>query len=178
MEQQPHIVVATPGRLLDILGNDKQLSSSLRNIKYFVLDEADRLLQSEMVVSVKKIVQYLPHKDTFQTLLFSATIEPSTLLSCIAGIRSQQMIVPLDIVDMPIILSKPIISKIFKDDTNFVNTLDQRYIYVPRISKDVYTTTLLQMTKRSDPQYDPMRLILVFVSTCRTAIMLSSLLQL
>jgi ATP-dependent RNA helicase RhlE len=63
------IVVATPGRLLDII-NQKLIN--LSHIKYFVLDEADRMLDMGMVRDVRKIITYLP--KVRQTMFFSATM--------------------------------------------------------------------------------------------------------
>ncbi|MBS1946602.1 MAG: DEAD/DEAH box helicase [Bacteroidetes bacterium] len=63
------ILVATPGRLLDLL---KQNVVHLNNIKYFVLDEADRMLDMGFVHDVKRIIARLPIKK--QTLFFSATM--------------------------------------------------------------------------------------------------------
>lgn len=63
------IVVATPGRLLDLM---QQGVISLNTIKYFVLDEADRMLDMGFVQDVKRIIAKLPHQK--QTLFFSATM--------------------------------------------------------------------------------------------------------
>jgi ATP-dependent RNA helicase RhlE len=63
------IVVATPGRLLDLM---QQRILHLDNIKYFVLDEADRMLDMGFVHDVKRIIAKLPAKK--QTLFFSATM--------------------------------------------------------------------------------------------------------
>ena len=63
------ILVATPGRLLDLL---QQGLLSLNTIRYFVLDEADRMLDMGFVHDVKRIVRLLPVKR--QTLFFSATM--------------------------------------------------------------------------------------------------------
>ena len=65
------ILVATPGRLLDLM---QQNHISLRDIKFFVLDEADRMLDMGFVHDVKKIIAKLPAKR--QTLFFSATMPP------------------------------------------------------------------------------------------------------
>ncbi|TVZ58962.1 ATP-dependent RNA helicase RhlE [Flavobacteriaceae bacterium MAR_2010_105] len=62
------ILVATPGRLLD-LHNQRLLS--LSKIEFFVLDEADRMLDMGFLKDIKKIIACLPHKR--QNLLFSAT---------------------------------------------------------------------------------------------------------
>jgi len=65
------IVVATPGRLLDLL-NQRHLS--LQDIKFFVLDEADRMLDMGFIHDVKRIISKLPSER--QTLFFSATMPP------------------------------------------------------------------------------------------------------
>lgn len=63
------IIVATPGRLLDLM---QQRIISLADIKYFILDEADRMLDMGFVHDVKRIIAHLPAKR--QTLFFSATM--------------------------------------------------------------------------------------------------------
>jgi ATP-dependent RNA helicase RhlE len=63
------ILIATPGRLLDLI-NQKYIS--LSSIKLFVLDEADRMLDMGFINDVKKIIEKLPSKR--QTMLFSATM--------------------------------------------------------------------------------------------------------
>ena len=63
------ILVATPGRLLDLM---QQGHVSLNHIEYFVLDEADRMLDMGFVHDVKRIITKLPAKR--QTLFFSATM--------------------------------------------------------------------------------------------------------
>jgi ATP-dependent RNA helicase RhlE len=63
------ILIATPGRLLDLI---QQGFVRLRNIQFFVLDEADRMLDMGFVHDVKKIIAQLPKKK--QTLFFSATM--------------------------------------------------------------------------------------------------------
>lgn len=65
------ILVATPGRLLDLMN---QRHVSLQDIKFFVLDEADRMLDMGFVHDVKRIIAKLPAKR--QTLFFSATMPP------------------------------------------------------------------------------------------------------
>ncbi|TVY46023.1 ATP-dependent rRNA helicase [Lachnellula subtilissima] len=67
--KKPHIVVATPGRLLDHLENTKGFS--LRQLKYLVLDEADRLLDLDFGPILDKVLKVLPKRTTY---LFSATM--------------------------------------------------------------------------------------------------------
>lgn len=68
LSKQPSVIVATPGRLLELLA-DNALTAS--NIKKLVLDEADRLLDMGFWTDVQRIVEMLPAKR--QTLMFSAT---------------------------------------------------------------------------------------------------------
>ena len=68
------ILVATPGRLLDLIS---QGYISLRDVKYFVLDEADQMLDMGFVHDIKKIIAKLPAKR--QSLFFSATM-PSAIM--------------------------------------------------------------------------------------------------
>jgi len=65
------IVVATPGRLLDLMNQNK---ISLSKIEFFVLDEADRMLDMGFIHDIKKVIAKLPPKR--QSLFFSATMSP------------------------------------------------------------------------------------------------------
>ena len=65
------VVVATPGRLLDLIG---QGALHLRDVTILVLDEVDRMLDMGFLPDVRKIVERCPKQR--QTLLFSATIPP------------------------------------------------------------------------------------------------------
>ena len=65
------ILVATPGRLLDLMN---QGFITLKDIQFFVLDEADRMLDMGFIHDVKKIIAALPSKR--QSLFFSATMPP------------------------------------------------------------------------------------------------------
>jgi ATP-dependent RNA helicase RhlE len=71
LRQGVDVLIATPGRLLDLM---QQRLISLADIRYFILDEADRMLDMGFINDVKKIVAKLPQKR--QTLFFSATMPP------------------------------------------------------------------------------------------------------
>ncbi|MDX5421930.1 MAG: DEAD/DEAH box helicase [Hymenobacteraceae bacterium] len=68
------ILVATPGRLLDLMA---QKYISLNHLQLFVLDEADRMLDMGFVHDVKKVLKVLPEKK--QSLFFSATMAPEIM---------------------------------------------------------------------------------------------------
>lgn len=69
LRQGVHILVATPGRLIDLMN---QGIISLETIKLFVLDEADRMLDMGFIHDIKKLLKVLPVKR--QSLFFSATM--------------------------------------------------------------------------------------------------------
>lgn len=68
LKQGVDILVATPGRLVDL---QQQGHLSLKNLEFMVLDEADRMLDMGFLRDIKKIIQMMPQKR--QNLLFSAT---------------------------------------------------------------------------------------------------------
>jgi len=65
------VLIATPGRLLDLIN---QGFISLKTLEFFVLDEADRMLDMGFIHDIKRILPLLPKKR--QTLFFSATMPP------------------------------------------------------------------------------------------------------
>ena len=70
--KMPAIVIACPGRLIDILQNSKLGASYFNTVDCLILDEADRLLDQGFLPDIEKIVSKLPKNR--QTLMFSATI--------------------------------------------------------------------------------------------------------
>ena len=72
------VLVATPGRLLDLVG---QGHIDLSRVEFFVLDEADRMLDMGFIHDIKKVLKLLPNSR--QNLLFSATMPKS--IATLAG---------------------------------------------------------------------------------------------
>ena len=74
-QQGCHILVATPGRLMDLLSDDRS-GVQIPNVTTLVLDEADRLLDQGFLRDIEAIQEYLPSRETVdrQTLLYSATL--------------------------------------------------------------------------------------------------------
>lgn len=87
IRSNPHIIVATPGRLLDHL---EQGTVHLNKVAILVLDEADRMLDMGFAPQIKRILAAVP-KDR-QTMLFSATMPAS-----IVKIAQQHMKLPLSV---------------------------------------------------------------------------------
>lgn len=82
LQRGTDILVATPGRLLDLMS---QGYINLKDVEIFVLDEADRMLDMGFVHDVKKVITKLPQKR--QTLFFSATM-PAEIQSLANAILS------------------------------------------------------------------------------------------
>ncbi|MFA6427672.1 MAG: DEAD/DEAH box helicase [Candidatus Magasanikbacteria bacterium] len=87
LRENPHVVIATPGRLIDHIQEKK---FSLEKINMVVLDEADRMLDIGFMPQIKQILTLVPKQR--QTMLFSATM-PSE----IAAIAARFMAMPLRI---------------------------------------------------------------------------------
>lgn len=114
------ILVATPGRLLDLMG---QGYVDLKSLDIFVLDEADRMLDMGFIHDVRKVIAKLPAKR--QTLLFSATM-PSE----IAQLANSILRDPLRVEVTPV--------------SSTADTIDQCIYHVERGDKNKLLVHLLQ----------------------------------
>jgi len=70
LAKKPHVIVATPGRLVDHLENTKGFN--MKSLKFLVMDEADRILNQDFEVEVNKILRCIPTDR--RSMLFSATM--------------------------------------------------------------------------------------------------------
>ncbi|MDO9548706.1 MAG: DEAD/DEAH box helicase [Candidatus Marinimicrobia bacterium] len=95
------ILIATPGRLLDLMN---QGYIKLRDLEIFVLDEADRMLDMGFIHDVKKIIAALPQKR--QSLFFSATMPPA-----IITLARTILYNPVKVVIAPVISTAELISQ-------------------------------------------------------------------
>ncbi|TPX12490.1 uncharacterized protein E0L32_006902 [Thyridium curvatum] len=119
--KKPHIIVATPGRLLDHL--EKTKGFSLRNLKYLVMDEADRLLDLDFGPILDKMLKFIPRER--RTYLFSATMSSKVESLQRASLRD------------------PVRVSVSSSKYQTVSTLKQYYLFIPQIHKDVYLIYLL-----------------------------------
>ena len=119
--KKPHIIVATPGRLLDHLENTKGFS--LRSLKYLVMDEADRLLDLDFGPILDKILKVLPRER--RTYLFSATMSSKVESLQRASLRD------------------PLRVSISSNKYQTVSTLLQSYAFIPHQHKDTYLVYLI-----------------------------------
>jgi ATP-dependent RNA helicase RhlE len=126
------VLVATPGRLLDFIG---QGIVSLQNIEFFVLDEADRMLDMGFIHDVKKIIAKLPKER--QSLFFSATMAPA-IQELAAGILRN----PVKVEVTPIATTAETINQ----SVYFVNK-DDKIKLLQFILKDKKMETVLVFTR-------------------------------
>ena len=128
------ILVATPGRLLDLIN---QKIVNLSQIKFFVLDEADRMLDMGMVQDVRRIIKYLP--KVRQTLLFSATMPPE-----IGKLADSMLKDPIKIAVTPV--SSPI--EIIKQSLFFVDKKHKKELLVNLLKdKSIISALVFSRTK-------------------------------
>lgn len=97
LQQGVDLLIATPGRLLDLMG---QGFISLSEVRFFVLDEADRMLDMGFIHDIKRLLPLLPKQK--QTLFFSATM-PASISSLAASLLHNPVFVtvtpPASVVD-------------------------------------------------------------------------------
>ena len=133
LRQGVDVLIATPGRLLDLMN---QGFITLKHIEYFVLDEADRMLDMGFIHDIRKIIAKLPTKR--QSLFFSATMPP-------------------DIVS----LSRKILGNpekgVVKPEQTTAERVEQAIYFVSKKSKSKLLTHLLQT--------EPIDSVLVFSRT-------------
>ncbi|KAK1995673.1 DEAD/DEAH box helicase [Colletotrichum falcatum] len=118
--KKPHVIVATPGRLVDHL--EKTKGFSLRSLKYLVMDEADRLLDMDFGPSIDKILKFIPRER--RTFLFSATMSSKIESLQRASLRD------------------PVRVSISSNKYQTVSTLLQYYLFIPHQLKDTYLVYL------------------------------------
>ena len=132
------VVVATPGRLIDLM---TQGVVYLDKIEYFVLDEADRMLDMGFLPDIRRIISKLPVKR--QSLFFSATLAPEILK--LAG----------ELVKDPV-------QVMISPEQPTVDAINQKLMYVERSAKDSLLVWLLE----NNPEWDR---VIVFARTRHSA---------
>ena len=133
------IVVATPGRLLDLM---EQGYVKLGAIKTFVLDEADRMLDMGFIPDIKRILKELPKRR--QTAFFSATLGPQ-----VASLAGNMLVDPVRITINP---EQPTVEKI-RQQVLFVNREDKCELLIsmlsePEVERVIVFTRMKHMANR------------------------------
>ncbi|KAK6013086.1 helicase protein, partial [Ostertagia ostertagi] len=140
---RPHVVVATPGRLADHIDSDSEgLGQLFRKIQFFVLDEADQLLDGQYNEQLKSIFLSIPKQR--RTLLFSATIT-----SAITKLHTVTVKKPYFFED--------------KQEIATVERLEQKFVLCPVAVKDAYLVYVVKNYCERNENSS----VIVFAQTCR-----------
>ena len=123
------VLVATPGRLLDLM---EQGHVNLRNIEILILDEADQMLDMGFIVPLRKIVASVP--KTRQTLMFSATMPPE-----IRKLAAEWLSDPLNIQVGPV--ATPI--ELVEQSVYFVEQRHKPHLLTHFLQNNAFTRTLV-----------------------------------
>lgn len=147
LRRRPAVLIATPGRLLDLIERD---AVELSTIEVFVLDEADRMLDMGFLPAIRRVLSLLPAKR--QTLLFSATMSPSIEQLARSTTKNPELVE---------VSTRGRAAKL----------VDQIAYHVPSESK---TALLLQLLEKEPERFER---VLIFTRTRRGAERLSHVLQ-
>lgn len=123
------VLVATPGRLLDLMN---QWFVDLKKVEIFILDEADRMLNMWFINDVKKVLAKLPAKK--QTLFFSATM-PKEILTLANSI----LVNPIKIEVAPVSSTADTV----KQSVYFVSKQDKKHLLVELLKNPEMTSVLV-----------------------------------
>jgi ATP-dependent RNA helicase RhlE len=119
LRQRPELLVATPGRLLDLMN---QRLVKLDQVAHFVLDEADRMLDMGFIHDVRRVIAALPKQR--QTLFFSATVPQA-----IESLANSLLVNPVRVSVTPKVTA--------------AETVDQSVVFVPKDRKGSLLERLL-----------------------------------
>ena len=148
LAKKPHVIVATPGRLVDHLENTKGFT--LKQLKFLVMDEADRILNQDFEVELNKILRCIPTER--RSMLFSATMTKKVAKLQRASLK--------DPVKVEVSGSYQTVEKLL-----------QYYLFIPQKTKELYLVHILNELAGNT--------FMIFCSTCsgtlRLALMLRSL---
>lgn len=117
------ILIATPGRLLDLM---HQGYIRLNNVEVFILDEVDRMLDMGFICDIRKVLSHLP--DRRQTVFFSATMPPEMMVLAHTMVKNPEHVA-------------------IEPDKPAVERINQKVLFVGKANKDAVLISLL-----SDPQ--------------------------
>ncbi|WFD44113.1 RNA helicase [Malassezia psittaci] len=184
--ERPHLIVATPGRLADLLQSGGRQEWGLERCKFVVLDEADRLLSPTFAKDLGYIFSILPPARMRQTLLFTATLTPE--IERLTQKEPEPGKLP------------PLLRKI-QTSTTMPASLTQQYVFVPSHVREPYLYYLLYHAPCGNPAPLPIDsttnhnrdkhpkrrtidsdlpgipLTIIFVARCETAELLSRMLS-
>merc|ERR1712142_305935 len=146
LAKKPHVIVATPGRLVDHLENTKGFT--LKQLKFLVMDEADRIPNQDFETEVDKILKVIPRDR--RTFLFSATMTKKVAKLQRASLK--------DPVKVEVSGSYQTVEKLL-----------QYYLFIPQKTKELYLVHILNELAGNT--------FMIFCSTCSGTLRLALMLR-
>lgn len=131
LQNKPHFVIATPGRLADhFLNGGEEVVNSFKKIKYLIFDEADILLGTSFIDDMERCLSVFSLSKNKQTCLFTATISDSIkLLKDKKRSKEEKPLFYYQVADL--------------NDISVPTTLDLSYIFIPFYVKEAYLDSIL-----------------------------------
>ena len=130
LDQIPHFLVATPGKLFEVIDNNATVRKYLKNVRFLVLDEFDRLMDPTLLHFIKPTIQRLPPKR--QVIMTTATFDDKmtqieTLRNCFD-------------------LGESFLPKSFNlnKEIKVVEAIRHFYVFIPKLFKDFYFVHILK----------------------------------
>ncbi|EEB06143.1 ATP-dependent RNA helicase Dbp8 [Schizosaccharomyces japonicus yFS275] len=159
LSKRPHIVVATPGRLADLIrSNGEETYASLHRTQFVVFDEADRLLSPTFADDLDDCLEVLPPPEKRQTLLFTAT-----MTDAIRALKDRE----------PHPGKPPLwLYEVDTEGVSIPESLEQHYLLVASHVRDAYLVQLLSSPENEDKS------VIVFANRTYTVELLYRMLRL
>jgi ATP-dependent RNA helicase DDX47/RRP3 len=141
IENAPHIVVGTPGRLSEHISRSEKMQKYMKNLEFLVMDEADKLLNDTQFPFVKEILDALTTTRPIQRIFCTATVD----LEDVSQLKDLTRNKELEVISTHRAIEK-------------ARSVTLRYLLTPEQVKDINFVHLLQMFKGNE--------IIVFTNSC------------
>ena len=150
LKNYPHFIVATPGRLASLLETpDESITTAFSNVKYLVLDEADRFVNDDCFLPDLQIIfRFLPTNR--QTLMFSATINKKmeNRVDILEGVIGEKV---EETKDGEVKTSKAVVViNLNVDIRHTIKGLEQRFMLVPDNTKEIHLVHYLKKMMKKE----------------------------
>lgn len=154
LDQIPHVIVATPGKLFEICQSNPTFLKYIKNLRFLVLDEFDRLMDPTLLYFLTPILTKLPAER--QVILTTATFDES--LTNLAAVKSTFGLAP----------DTPIKAVNLNREVKVVEAIKHYYVFVPKLLKDYYFVYLMrEEAGRMEEAFE--QSMVVFFRRCRWA---------
>ncbi|KAL4073538.1 DEAD-domain-containing protein [Scleroderma citrinum] len=176
------IVVATPGRMRDLLENERDVRESMRNCNFLILDEADTLLDMGFRDDIDAITRFLAPPDMRQTFLFSATLSQRIRQIATALLSPNHRFLDAspptsDTPLSPTLKNNARVPWALQSDDELTTHAHIPQYYTPLPSIDAQIPTLLRLIAHDQLSHGPESKIVIFCPTTHSTAFFSTILR-